>query len=105
MADFARVAGIRDVPESGLLAVELDGRKLVLARVDGAIHVLDGICTHAEALLAEGSLYEECLMCPVHGGEFDARTGEAITLPATEPLATHEVRIEGDEVWVRLASS
>ena len=61
--------------------------------------------TRAVALLAEGSLYEECLMCPVHGGEFDARTGEAITLPAMEPLAVHDVRIDGDEIHVRLRSA
>ncbi len=105
MANFTRVARLGEVPESGLLAVEVDGRQVVLARVDGEIHALDGVCTHAEALLAEGSLYEECLMCPVHGGEFDARTGEAMTLPVTEPLAIHDVRIDGDEIHVRLRSA
>ena len=41
-------------------------------------------------------------MCPVHGGEFDVRTGEAITLPATEPVGVHEVQLEGDEIRVAL---
>ena len=80
MADFVRVASLAELPVGGLLGVELDGQKIVLAHVDGAVYALEGICSHQEALLAEGSLYEECLMCPVHGGEFDARTGEAITL-------------------------
>ena len=53
----------------------------------------------------EGSLYEECRKCPVHGGEFDARTGEAIALPAMEPLAVHDVRIDGEEIYVRLRST
>ena len=96
MAEFVRVANLAELPAGALLGVEVAGHKLVLANVDGAVYALDGICTHQEAVLAEGSLYEECLMCPVHGGEFDARTGEAITLPVTEPLGTHEIRVGED---------
>ena len=102
MSEFVVVARLGDVPDSGLLEVEVGGRPIVLARVGDQIHAVDGICTHAEARLAEGSLYEECLMCPVHGGEFDVRTGEAITLPATEPVGVHEVQLEGDEIRVAL---
>ena len=100
MADFVRVASLRELPAGALLAVEVGGHELVLANVDGTVYALDGICTHREGVLAEGSLYEECLMCPVHGGEFDARTGEAITLPAMEPLGVHEVRVEDGEILV-----
>ncbi len=100
MADFVRVASLGELPVGGLLGVELDGQKIVLAHVDGAVYALEGICSHQEALLAEGSLYEECLMCPVHGGEFDARTGEAITLPAMDPLRRFEVRVEDGDILV-----
>ena len=102
MSEFVRVAQLGDIPDSGLLAVEVEGRPVVLARVGDEVHAVDGVCTHAEAQLAEGSLYEECLMCPVHGGEFDVRTGEAITLPATEAVRVHAVEIEGDEIRVAL---
>ena len=104
MSKFVRVAKLSDLPEGGLLEVEVAGRKIVLARLEGGIHALDGACSHAEARLAEGSLFEECLMCPVHGGEFDVRTGEAITLPAIEPIAVHDVRVENDEIQVALRS-
>jgi nitrite reductase/ring-hydroxylating ferredoxin subunit len=100
MADFLKVASLRELPVGELLSVELEGHKLVLANLDGTVYALDGICTHQEAVLAEGSLYEECLMCPVHGGEYDVRTGEAITLPAIEPLRRHEVRVEDGEILV-----
>ena len=105
MSDFVTVARLADFPESGLLEVEVEGRLVVLARVDDQIRALDGICSHAEARLSEGSLYEECLMCPVHGGEFNVRTGEAITLPASGPIGVHAVRVEGDEVFVALRGS
>ncbi len=100
MADFVAVAALADLPPDALLGVEVEGRAIVLANVDGEIHALDGICTHQRGRLAEGSLFEGCLMCPLHGGEFDARTGEAITLPAMEPLEAHEVRVEDGEILV-----
>jgi 3-phenylpropionate/trans-cinnamate dioxygenase ferredoxin subunit len=102
VSEFVKVAAVADIPEGGLLEVEVAGRQVVLARVDDAIHALDGICSHAEAKLAEGSLFEECLMCPVHGGEFDVRSGEAITLPAVDPIAVHEVRVDAGDVYVAL---
>jgi len=98
VSEFVRVANLRDLPAGNLLGVELAGKKVVLANVEGSVYALEGICTHQDALLAEGSLYEECLMCPIHGGEFDARTGEAITLPAMEALRTYEVRLEDGEI-------
>ena len=104
MSEFVTVARLSELPESDLLEVTVAGRPIVLARVEEQIHALDGICSHAEARLAEGSLYEGCLMCPVHGGEFDVRTGEAITLPAMDAIGVHEVVVEGDEIRVALRS-
>jgi 3-phenylpropionate/trans-cinnamate dioxygenase ferredoxin subunit len=62
------------------------------------------ICTHAHALLHEGSLDRvRCTIeCALHGAEYDLRTGEVLTPPATEPVATFEVRVEGDEIKVAL---
>jgi 3-phenylpropionate/trans-cinnamate dioxygenase ferredoxin subunit len=33
---------------------------------------------------------------------FSLKTGEAITLPATEPVPTYDVRVDGDDVYVAL---
>ena len=104
MGDFVHVADLKNLPPGALLGVDVAGRAIVLANVDGEIYALDGICTHMEARLAEGSLYEECLMCPVHGGEFDVRTGEAVTLPAVADLMTHRVRVEGSAILIDVGS-
>ena len=100
MASFVRVARIDELPEGALLGVDLEGQALVLANLGGVVYALSGVCTHQGASLAEGSLYEECLMCPVHGGEFDVRTGEAMTAPAIDPLRTYTVRVEDGEILV-----
>jgi nitrite reductase/ring-hydroxylating ferredoxin subunit len=41
--------------------------------------------------------------CPLHSTEFDLRTGEVLTPPATEPIATFPVRLVNDQVQVAVA--
>ena len=42
------------------------------------------------------------IACQRHGAKFDVRDGRALTMPATKPTVAHEVRVEGDDVFVRL---
>ena len=35
-------------------------------------------------------------MCPRHGATFDLRSGDPLTLPAVEPVATFPVRVDED---------
>jgi len=45
--------------------------------------------------LSDGTLNGCLLECPMHGAEFDVRTGEAKSLPATKPLEVYKVVIDG----------
>ena len=47
-------------------------------------------------------LDDHTIACPRHGAKFDIRTGKALTMPATQPTAAHEVKVDGDEVLVKL---
>jgi 3-phenylpropionate/trans-cinnamate dioxygenase ferredoxin subunit len=38
--------------------------------------------------------------CPRHGARFDIRSGAALCLPATSPVPTYQVKIEGDIIYV-----
>jgi len=51
--------------------------------------------------LADGIVADSCVTCPLHGRRFDLSTG--LALNGSEEVAVHEVRVEEDEVWVRLA--
>lgn len=95
--------GALDTFEAGRIhGLEVDGRQLILVNLDGTLHVLDGICTHAYAELATGFLTEEYVRCPLHLSQFDVETGEAVSPPAEEPLRTYPVEVEGDAVFVLL---
>jgi len=50
-------------------------------------------------------LEDHVVICPRHGARFDIRTGQALTMPATRPTVAHTVKVEGDDVYIRLNQS
>ena len=74
-----------------------------LVRIDDHYYCVDDLCTHDGGPLGEGELQGKCLVCPRHGAKFEVESGQALTMPATEPIATHEVKVENDQILVRLS--
>ncbi len=103
MNDFVVAANVADVPASGRLSIELDNRYLVIVRIDDEFYCLDDVCTHDGGTLEDGELDGYCLSCPRHGAQFDVRDGRAVTMPATEPTGSHAVRVEGEQILIRLS--
>jgi 3-phenylpropionate/trans-cinnamate dioxygenase ferredoxin subunit len=101
MADFARVAGVAEVPPGEHIRVEVDGKAVLLVNLGGEFYAVSDVCTHEEAHLSEGFLMGAKIECPLHGSMFDVTTGEVKGLPATVPLSTFEVKVEGDGIYVR----
>jgi nitrite reductase/ring-hydroxylating ferredoxin subunit len=64
---------------------------------DGEFHATSDTCTHEKWSLGEDSDLEGTeVLCPLHMARFDVRTGKALCLPATEPLATYAVEVDDD---------
>jgi 3-phenylpropionate/trans-cinnamate dioxygenase ferredoxin component len=104
MSEFVPVAKVSDIPDPGKTLVEVGERLVVLIRAAGRFYALDDICTHDGGPLSDGPLDPQSgtIMCPRHGAKFDIRTGAALTMPATKPTKAHEVKVEGDQIYVRL---
>ena len=98
--EFVTVARTGEIEDGGGRAFEVVGRKIAVFLVDGSYYALDDVCSHAEASLGEGVVMGGEVECPRHGALFDLATGEAVTLPAVESVATHPVRVSGDEIQV-----
>ena len=94
--------GDADSFAEGGTMVEVAGHRLAVFRISGDYYVIGDRCSHAEASLAEGELFDYDVECPRHGSEFDVRTGRPGSLPATRPVPTYEVRVEGGRVMVAL---
>lgn len=73
---------------------------VVLVRHQGRLYALENECSHAKVELHEGDVLGDTIECYLHGAAFDLATGEALSLPATQPVRVFPVRIEGDDVQV-----
>lgn len=99
---FVKVARAGAVRAGTLHCVAIDGRRLLLANVDGRFYAADDTCTHEDASLCKGSLRGTYVKCPLHGSRFDLRTGEPAEEPARTPLRLYPVRVHDGEVFVAL---
>ena len=90
--------GRTKIVHEGLLAV-------CVYNIGGGLYALEDRCSHDDGPLCEGDWDpdEGIVICPRHGANFDIRTGEALTLPAFEPVETYPVRVEDGIVKVELA--
>jgi nitrite reductase/ring-hydroxylating ferredoxin subunit len=96
------VATLDQVPPGTVLGIEIGGLDLAVANVDGGIHCIDNVCTHAYALLSDGWLDGTVLECPLHGGQFDVVTGTALCAPVIENLVVYQTRTVDKQIEVLL---
>ncbi len=102
MSEFVQAAKVSDLADPGKMILELADRLVVLLQINGQYFCIDDVCTHDGGPLGEGELCGYELACPRHGAKFDVRDGAPLTMPATEATVVHEVKIEGDNVLVRI---
>jgi 3-phenylpropionate/trans-cinnamate dioxygenase ferredoxin subunit len=100
---YARVLPASELRDGELIPVEIDGRPVVLVRHAGTFYAVQNNCSHKDFPLSEAGFdpRDEVLVCAWHGGCFDLRTGEAVVLPATEPVEIFPVRV-GADGWVEI---
>ena len=93
----------RSALSSGQMTMEEVGdREIVLADVDGEVFAFDGICTHALGYLDQGELEGYQVLCPLHEGRFDVRTGKVVGGEPTEPIEVYPTRVDDGTILVEV---
>ncbi len=107
MATFQTVARLDEIPDGGMKQVLVAGEPVGLYRVGTDLYAIHDVCTHEETYLTGGDFDPDDLEveCPLHGSRFNVASGEVRILPATRPVATYDVKVEGDLVLVGPRSS
>jgi 3-phenylpropionate/trans-cinnamate dioxygenase ferredoxin component len=105
VAEFIEVATLSELPDPSSQLVEVGDALVVLIHAAGHFYALDDVCTHDGGPLSEGPIDAAGLTiaCPRHGAKFRLTDGAAQTMPATKSTRSHEVRIEGETILVRLS--
>ena len=101
MAEIA-VAPLEELPPGTHRLVETETLSLGVYNCGGRLFAIEDRCSHDDGPLCHGLWdVELCtVVCPRHGATFDIRTGDALTLPAYEPVRTFPVRVDDGIVKV-----
>jgi 3-phenylpropionate/trans-cinnamate dioxygenase ferredoxin subunit len=102
MSEFVRACSVAEIPAEGVIGVEIGGVPVAIARADGELFAVHDVCSHEEVALSEGDVYDHTIECWLHGSCFDLRSGKPTGPPASKPVATYPVKIDGDDVYVAL---
>lgn len=99
-----RACALSELADAVAHKVDVGGCPVALVRMGDTVHAIGDTCSHAEVSLAEGMVDTDvcALECWKHGSLFSLESGEALTLPATRPVPTYVVRVDGDDVFVDL---
>jgi 3-phenylpropionate/trans-cinnamate dioxygenase ferredoxin subunit len=96
------ITRLDQLPRDRGVRVTIGDHRIAMFRVNDDVYAIGDRCSHAEASLAEGELWDLSVECPRHGSEFDLKSGEPQALPATEPVPVYEVSIDDGTVYLEL---
>ncbi len=103
MAGFRRVISVADLGSGQIKTVEVSGKRVALANVNGQFFAIDDACTHAECSLGtEGFLDGSIVTCGCHGSTFDVKSGRVLSLPAPTDVSSYETKVENGDVYIKL---
>ncbi|NQW21837.1 MAG: non-heme iron oxygenase ferredoxin subunit [SAR202 cluster bacterium] len=99
-AGFVKVAQVSEIKPGEMIGVEVSNEQVMISNINGTIHAIDDMCSHAYACLSDGELNGKEIECPLHGGVFNAITGQPLVPPVNEAVRVFQVQIEGDDIFV-----
>jgi 3-phenylpropionate/trans-cinnamate dioxygenase ferredoxin subunit len=99
------VGPLDELPPGEVKIVRAGELALGVYNLGGELYAIEDRCSHDDGPLCEGDfdLEDGYAVCPRHGAHIDIRTGDALTLPAVEPVDTFPVRVEDGIIKVRVA--
>jgi nitrite reductase/ring-hydroxylating ferredoxin subunit len=95
------VARLAALPPGAGLAVYAGGQDIALFNLGGETVAIGNECPHQSGSLGDGRLEGGIVTCPLHGWEFDARSGVCMTVPG-ESVPRFPVRVAKSAIFVTL---
>ena len=81
---------IDQIPVGDGRAFGIDGDQVAVFRLrDGSLRALSAVCSHRGGPIADGTIDQQVVMCPLHQHAFDLETGCSTT--GAGPLRSYQV--------------
>ena len=78
---FTSVAKTEEIPVGTMKHVEISGKEIMIANVNGRYYALSDRCGHMNMRLSLGTLTNNIVTCPLHYSRFDVMTGKVVSSP------------------------
>ncbi|MGI5498993.1 Rieske 2Fe-2S domain-containing protein [Lentzea sp. CA-135723] len=95
LTGWHEVSHLDELWEGEMLAVDVEGRSVLLVNMDGDVLAYQNRCPHQEWPLADGELDGRKLTCAQHLWEFDVCTAKGIN-PATATLVGYDCKVDDE---------
>jgi nitrite reductase/ring-hydroxylating ferredoxin subunit len=97
-----------ELPNGAMRDAQVNGTAILLLNLRGQIAAFQGRCPHEEGVLADGTLENDRVVCPLHGATFEVPSGtivadpDGITPPSGDvpSLRRFPVRVADSEIEV-----
>ncbi len=98
---FTKVCKISELKEGEGRRFIINDVDVAIFKVDGEVYALSNICPHQHtALIYDGFIEDDFVVCPVHGWMFNLKNGSMPT--KQKGLDSYPVQITEDVVYVKV---
>ena len=104
VTEFVSVADVGSLPSGHGRTVHVHGREFAVFNLEGEFFALDNVCPHKGGPLGAGLLKEGHLFCPLHGWEFEVKTGHCLTRP-DRPVTTYQTQVRDGQVQICIGTA
>ena len=94
-----KVLDLAALPDGAVELVVVDGLDVALFRRGEEIFALGNECAHKGGNLCDGRVEGDIVTCPLHGWEFDLRSGACMTIPG-ESVPRFVVTVADGDVYL-----
>jgi nitrite reductase (NADH) small subunit len=96
---FVRAVRKDEIPPGSIRELQLDGKTIALANVDGNFYAINNTCLHRGGPIGQGELEGKVVTCPWHGWQYDVTTGKVTMNPAVG-VDCYTIELRGDDIFV-----
>lgn len=104
ISEFIKCAEVADIPEEGVIAVNVAGHSIALAKSNGKIFAVDNRCPHMGYPLNRGSVQDGILICHWHHAMFDLASGCTFH-PFADDVQAYPIDVREGSVYVNVGTN
>ncbi len=110
--EWKTVCPVDELKKESRKSFEIDGKKILVSKIDDKFYAIDGLCSHMNGDLSRGRVENNKVICPKHHAVFNLETGhvekningffKAMTRKDAKDLHAYEIRESNGNLEINL---